>query len=249
MLPGHPSHEPTLRLHELPLSDRSKRWDPITYGDRELQGVQSSFQGVLAARCYVTPRASRACFNDGAYDGQALHLPNHPHPDLGAPRWRRSPLLRARERDRPKAIGVPSPATALGVEAHLPRREDAPLDAVDLAHELAVTGERDVAPLEQDLHVGGPALLRFVREILRNHLRIVAREVLGEVHADAAPVDGEASDGDLVEQTPQIRLLLRERDLLVAPEEATHVAPSLPGLHPRLNPHPETLLPPASYFA
>lgn len=66
MLPGHPSHEPTLRLHELPLSDRSKRWDPITYGDRELQGVQSSFQGVLAARCYVTPRASRACFNDGA---------------------------------------------------------------------------------------------------------------------------------------------------------------------------------------
>jgi hypothetical protein len=57
---------------------------------------------------------------------------------------------------------VAAPGGALGVEADLTGGEDAPLDGVDLADELAVSGQRDVLALEEDLEVGGPALLAVV---------------------------------------------------------------------------------------
>ena len=97
---------------------------------------------------------------------------------------------------------------ALGVEADLARGEHAPLDGVDLADQLAIAGQRHVAALEQDLEVRRPALLRLVGEVLADDLREVARQVLGEVHADAAPVDGEPRDGERAEQAPELGLLL-----------------------------------------
>jgi hypothetical protein len=63
---------------------------------------------------------------------------------------------------------------------------------VDLRHEVAALGQHHVLALEQDLEVRRPALLRFVGEHLGHDLGEVARQVLGEVHADAAAVDREA---------------------------------------------------------
>ena len=90
----------------------------------------------------------------------------------------RRALLLARERHCPELVGV-APRVALGVEAHLARGEHAALDGVDLTD---VTSPRD-----REL-VGRPALLRLVGEVLADDLREVARQVIGEVHADAAPV-------------------------------------------------------------
>src|SRR5690606_35502413 len=103
-------------------------------------------------------------------------------------------LLLAGERDGPEAVGVAAPGGALGVEADFAGGEDAALDGVDLANELAVAGQRDVLALEEDLEVGGPALLAVVGERLGYDLRAVAGQVLCEVHADAALVVGQACD-------------------------------------------------------
>ncbi|NOJ92290.1 hypothetical protein HMI51_04945 [Corallococcus coralloides] len=66
---------------------------------------------------------------------------------------------------------------------------------MNLPNEFALARQGDVAALEQDFEVGGPALLGLVGEVLGHHLREVAGKVLGEIHPDAAPVDAEACHG------------------------------------------------------
>ncbi len=104
-------------------------------------------------------------------------------------------LLLTRERDRPEAVGVAAAGGTLGLEGDLARGQYAPLDRVHLGDKVAIPRERDVAALEENLEVGRPALLRLVREGLTPDLRIVARQVLGEVHADAAAVHRQPRHG------------------------------------------------------
>ncbi|WP_174260513.1 hypothetical protein [Myxococcus xanthus] len=96
---------------------------------------------------------------------------------------------------------------ALGVEGHFPGGQYAALDGVNLPDEFALSWQGDVAALEANLEVGGLALLGFVGEALRHYLR----EVAGEIHSDAAAVDGE--------EAPQVGLLLGEGDALEAAQQ------------------------------
>ena len=89
-----------------------------------------------------------------------------------------------------EAVGAAASGGALGVEADLAGGQDAALDGMDLADELAVAGQRDVFAREEDLEVGGPALLAVVGERLGADLRVVSGQVLREVHADATVVEG-----------------------------------------------------------
>jgi hypothetical protein len=70
-----------------------------------------------------------------------------------------------------------------------PRGEHAALDGVDLRHEVAVARCRHIMLLEQVFELGRPALLGLIGEVLAHDLPEVSRQVLGEVHTDAAPVD------------------------------------------------------------
>src|SRR5690606_29396591 len=71
-------------------------------------------------------------------------LSEDPNPDLRPGPGRRPAFLLAGERDGPEAVGVAASGGALGVEADLAGGQDAALDGVDLADELAVAGQRDV---------------------------------------------------------------------------------------------------------
>lgn len=73
------------------------------------------------------------------------------------------------------------PARPLGIEADLSRGEDATFDGVDLGDHLPVSGEKNVAPLEEDLEIGGPAFFGVVGERFGVDLGVVAGEVLREV--------------------------------------------------------------------
>ncbi len=129
----------------------------------------------------------------------------HPHPGPGL--RHRAALLLAGERDGPETVGVAASGGALGVEADLAGGQDAALDGVDLANELAVAGQRDVFALEEVLEFGGPALLAAVGERLRHDLGIVVGQVLDEVHVDVAPVDGKTRHRQVLEQAPEVVLI------------------------------------------
>ena len=100
-------------------------------------------------------------------------LANHSHADLptASPLWRALPL--AGQGHRPELVCVPA-VGALGVEGHLSRRQHAAFDGVNLPDEFALARQCDVASLEENLEVGGPALLGLVGEVLRQHLGEVA---------------------------------------------------------------------------
>ncbi len=85
--------------------------------------------------------------------------PNNPHPNLPRPRLHGIALLLTRERDRPELVGVAASAFRSASKLTLPEASTRRLMAWTWPTSSRSRGSVDVSALEQDLEVGGPALL------------------------------------------------------------------------------------------
>jgi hypothetical protein len=101
---------------------------------------------------------------------------------------------------------------------------------MDLAHELALARSAFVAALEQDLEFRGPAHFALASERLADDLRVIAREVLRDVHADAALPDRKPRHRQQVEQATRVCRLLGQWPHAVPAQPPAQVAPTISSL-------------------